>query len=152
MVAPVVGAIVGLLVGGSLPAALGIGIIPTEVFGIARSVDSVATAVASHTQSICRATDPVLDRLADAEDAKLGRKVTLWRRLEDGVARAADAACKHASEPNNIVTRVTAVRDAIKAASEAQAQLDIYEGKLPPAVPRSPTFASGGGHAPAHGK
>ena len=115
MSAPVVAAIVAFLTGGTLPIALGVGSIPSGIFSTAKDVDSIATTIAAHSEAICRATDPLLDKIADAEDAKLGAKTSLLRRLEDNVARMADAACAHAGQANTLANRLAAARDALNA-------------------------------------
>lgn len=127
--APIVAVVVGFLLGGGAPA------LSTLVGGIGTGVadvDRLASTVASYAPAVCRATDPIIDRAVDAENARAGGKVTFWRRLANDLGAAADAVCADAATLSNTpINRARAVVDAVAAVNRANNAL----GSIAPAAP-----------------
>jgi hypothetical protein len=131
VVAPVVLGVIGFLAGGGALPIGALSALPAGVIADAEGIDRVAATVAAYAPAVCRATDPIIDRLVDAETARAKGRVTFWRRVANDLGAAADAVCADAaSSRNTALNRARAVLDAVAAASKADAAL----GKSIPAA------------------
>jgi len=126
--APIVAVVVGLLTGATIPAGA---LLPHA--GAVIAVDGLARQVYVDLPAICAATDGPLDRLGDLADAG-GAPGSLARRAADSLARAADAACAAAQEPNTPINRLAVAVAAVEAIVKAN---EVAPAPITPAASRS---------------
>lgn len=139
MVAPVIGVVIGLLVGGGGAPLGALSLLPAGTLADATALNRVASTVAAYAPAVCKATDPLIDGLVDAENAHAGGKVTFWRRAANDLGAAADAVCADAAaDPNTMLNRARAVIDAVEAASNANTAL----ATIPPVAAPAPRRAT----------
>ena len=114
MPAPIVGFVIAFLTGAALPIATAQATLGPAAQAII-VVDQKAATVYAKLPAICAATDPALDRLADAADAAKAK--SRWRRIlaaaADRLARDADIVCKDAKAPNTPAGRLKAALDTL---------------------------------------
>ena len=146
MAAPVVAAVVAFLTGAGLSASA----VPVALAPIASdlsAIDQVAKTAWSYAPAVCRALDPLLDKAMDAEDARAGGKITVWRRIGDDLAAASDSICASSSAVNTPAERLAAIVRAVSAAEKANRAPDVLGGAEIAAKPATPTSAAPSGPA-----
>jgi hypothetical protein len=127
MAAPVVAAVVAFLTGAGVSASA-IPVALTPIAGDLSAVDRVAKTAWSYAPAICRALDPLIDKAADAEDARAGGKVTIWRQITDDLTAASDSICASSSAANTPADRLAAIAKAVAAAERADGALVALGG------------------------